>query len=160
VFLTVPDLDAVPLEVYNYTIDQAYWDTLTLVDAPAWLSLYGSELKGVPTEADAGAVNVSLSLTWNDMTVYQNWTLWVSVPAVGEDTYLVIEVVISLILGMGFMVLGFWQKKSPWTFVAGLFWLFAALAVFAQLSPGWTMLSLGVGFVLLIDGGRKIAEQE
>lgn len=160
VFTSVPTLDAVPLEVYNYTISQGYWDTLALVDGPAWLSLYGTELKGVPIEADAGPVDVSLSLTWNGVVTYQNFTLWVSVPSVSVSTTLILEVVMSLILGMGFMVLGFWQQKSPWTFFAGLVWIFVALAVFAQLGAGWTILSLGLGLVLLIDGGTKIAEQK
>jgi hypothetical protein len=160
VFTSVPTLDAVPLEVYNYTISQGYWDTLALVDGPAWLSLYGTELKGVPTETDAGPVNVSLSLTWNGVVTYQNFTVWVSYPVVSTSTTLILEVVMSLILGMGFMVLGFWQQKSPWTFFAGLVWIFVALAVFAQLGAGWTILSLGLGLVLLIDGGTKIAEQK
>jgi hypothetical protein len=130
------------------------------VDGPAWLSVYGTELKGVPTETDAGPVNVSLSLTWNGVVTYQNFTVWVSYPVVSTSTTLVLEVVMSLILGMGFMVLGFWQQKSPWTFFAGLVWIFVALAVFAQLGAGWTILSLGLGLVLLIDGGTKIAEQK
>jgi hypothetical protein len=159
VFTSSPTLDAVPLEVYNYTISQGYWDTLALVDGPAWLSLYGTELKGVPTEADAGPVDVSLSLTWNGVVTYQNYTLWVSVPSVSVSTTLILEVVLAIILGIAFMVIGFWQKESPWTFFAGLIWIFTALAVFAQLGAGWTILSLGLGLVLLIDGGTKIAEQ-
>jgi len=159
VFTSSPTLDAVPLEVYNYTISQGYWDTLALVDGPAWLSLYGTELKGVPTETDAGPVDVSLSLTWNGVVTYQNYTLWVSVPSVSVSTTLILEVVLAMIMGIAFMVIGFWQKESPWTFFAGLIWIFTALAVFAQLGAGWTILSLGLGLVLLIDGGTKIAEQ-
>jgi len=159
VFTSSPTLDAVPLEVYNYTITQGYWDTLALVDGPAWLSLYGTELKGVPTETDAGPVDVSLSLTWNGVVTYQNYTLWVSVPSVSVSTTLILEVVLAMIMGIAFMVIGFWQKESPWTFFAGLIWIFTALAVFAQLGAGWTILSLGLGLVLLIDGGTKIAEQ-
>ena len=159
VFTSSPTLDAVPLEVYNYTITQGYWDTLALVDGPAWLSLYGTELKGVPTETDVGPVDVSLSLTWNGVVTYQNYTLWVSVPSVSVSTTLILEVVLAMIMGIAFMVIGFWQKESPWTFFAGLIWIFTALAVFAQLGAGWTILSLGLGLVLLIDGGTKIAEQ-
>lgn len=159
-FLTSPDLTATPLQVYNYSIDQQYWDALVIEDGPAWLTLYGSTLMGVPTEADAGPVNVSLSLTWNDMTVYQNWTLWVSYPVISESTDLTLQVVLALILGLAMLILGLAINQPIFTAFSGIIFLWAGLAVFAPLGFGWTAISILIGFATLILGGLQYGKVE
>jgi hypothetical protein len=160
VFWSTPTLDAVPLEVYNYTISQGYWDTLTLVDAPSWLALYGSELKGVPTEADAGPVNVSLLLTWNDMETYQNYTLWVSYPVISGETNLVLQVIVAIIFALSLLVLGLVLNQPVFTVFSGIIFLWAGMVVFAPLDFGWTAISIMVGFATLILGGLQFGKVE
>jgi hypothetical protein len=160
VFWTSPDLDATPLKVYNYSVDQAYWDALAIADGPAWLSLYGSTLMGVPTEADAGPVNVSLSLTWNDMTTYQNWTLWVGYPVISEETDLTLQVILAVIFGLSLMIIGLAINQPIFTAMSGIIFLWAGLAVFSPLGFGWTAISILVGFATLILGGLQYGKVE
>ena len=158
-FWTLPDLTATPLQTYEYAIDQAYWDTLAIEDGPAWLSLYGSSLMGVPTEADAGLVNVSLSLTWNDMTIYQNYTLLVSYPAVSEGLDLTLQVILAVILGLSLLLIGLIFQMPHFTAFSGIVWLWAGLAVFSELTFGWTAISIFIGFATLVIGGMQYDKQ-
>jgi hypothetical protein len=155
VFTSTPEAQANILEVYNLTVTQAYWDALSY-DGPAFLALYGDRLMGVPQESDAGIYNISLALVWNDMTVYQNWTLIVDYPMISEEADMWISVAVSLALGFGILAIGLLRKNPVMLFFSGMVWLFSALMVYADISIGWAILTLGLGLMLMIDGGLDL----
>ena len=156
-FASWPDANANILEVYNLTVTQSYWDALAY-DGPGFLALYGDRLMGVPQESDAGIYNISLSLTWNDMTTYRNWTLVVPVPVISDMDLTVVGIIISLVMGFGCLVVGLIFKYPHFILFSGLIWLFSAVGVYAELNTAWAILSMGFGVLLLLDGGVKIAK--
>jgi len=86
-FTSTAWLKVCPLTLYDYEVTQTYWDTLVIVDAPYWLDIYDGHIKGIPGDNETGLYNISLALTWNDMTVYQNYTLIVC----PEDAFVTFE---------------------------------------------------------------------
>jgi hypothetical protein len=111
---------------------------------------------GVPQESDAGIYNISLALVWNDMTVYQNWTLIVDYPMISEEADMWVSVAVSLALGFGILAIGLLRKNPVMLFFSGMVWLFSALMVYADISIGWAILTLGLGLMLMIDGGLDL----
>jgi len=158
-FTSSPELTIDPLTAYSYTPTQLYWDTLGWDEYPDWLFMLNGDLTGVPTEADAGFHNVSLSLTWNDMTTYQNFTIFVAyTPTVDMPWFTTtMSLILSVVLGFGCLILGLVFQMHYLTFFSGLIWLFSALGVYSDINIGWTVLSIALGMMLMMIGGAKIA---
>lgn len=45
-----------------------------------------------------------------------------------------------------------------YSFYAGLTWVFASVAVFSIYGPGWTILTVGFGILVLLDGAFEVTE--
>lgn len=71
-------------EYYEYPVTWAYWDSFSVVDCPSWMYYSDGAMVGTAGELDIGVHNVSLLLTWADMTTYQNFTVMVE----GEGPYM------------------------------------------------------------------------
>ena len=152
--------DAYYHEWYEYEISQLYWDDLALVDGPDWLSLIGTTLIGVPGETDTGVVEVSLSLTWNDMVTYQNWTLYVGYPVISESTNTVLGIVIAMVLGFGLIAVGGLVKEPIFYLLSGIVWIFAAIPVYLEINIGWAIISISVGMSALVLGSLRYAGEK
>jgi len=117
-------------------------------------------LVAVPLDNDTGLVDVSLSLTWNDMVVYQNFTIIVCQEVISTEATQWMSLVVALALGFGFAIVGMTNKLQTMVLLSGLAWLYAALAVYATIDIGWAVISLGIGISLLVTGGIGFAGNE
>ncbi len=156
-FTSSPDGTATTLEYYTYTVTQAYWDDLVVEDTPDWMYWSDGALVGTPTEADIGVHNVSLSLTWEGVTTYQNFTVLVEAPFITSSMAAYMGLTLSLVMGFGLLVVGQTFKMYYLTFFAGLVWLFSSVGLYADINIAWTVLSIALGFTLMLVGGVKIA---
>lgn len=106
--------NACPLRLYESPIEQKYWDEITLVNAPYWMYLEGNELKGIPGSNDTGIFPVSVSLTWNDMVVYQNISLVVCTDVLTDVqifyVFLLFQIILFVIGLIGYF-------KLPWLLI-------------------------------------------
>lgn len=150
---------ACPLRLYESPIEQQYWDAVSLETAPYWMYLEDDVLKGIPGENDTGSFAVSVSLTWNDMVVYQNITLIVCADVLTNVQITMLGVALSLALGLGLVCVGYiWDIPFLIAF-SGFIWLFASVTVYKEISVGWTVIALGLGVILLGAGGFQLVEE-
>ena len=156
-FTSVPWVKGCPLELYEYDITQLYWDELAIDSAPYWLNLYDGSLKGIPGENETGIYTISLTLTWNDMITYQNFTLVVCAPTIDEYQLIVLGVALSLVMGFGLLGLAIWRNNPLLMLFSGLVFMFSAVAIYKDINLGWTILSMGLGILFLYTGGLQIA---
>ena len=89
---------ACPMSLYEHTPTQKYWDLLEINSGPYWLHLIDNELVGLPNENDTGVYYISLTLTWNDMITYQNYTLIVCPETLSDKDIFYIMFAFQLIL--------------------------------------------------------------
>ena len=149
---------ACPLKLYESPIEQLYWDAISIDTAPYWLYLEDDTLKGIPGENDTGVFAVSVTLTWNDMIVYQNISLIVCADDIltgVEKT--ILGVVLSLVMGFGLLGLAIWRNIPLLMVFSGLVFMFSAVATYKDINLGWTMLSMGLGMLFLYSGGLQYA---
>ena len=150
---------ACPMELYEYEVTQTYWDTLAIYDGPYWLHVVDGLITGVPNDNDTGVHLISLTLTWNDMTVYQNYTLIVCPDLLSESDQIILGVVLSLVMGFGLLGLAVWRNAPQLMVFSGLVFMFSAVAVYKDINLGWTMLSMGLGMLFLYSGGLQYANE-
>lgn len=100
---------ACPGVLYEHIPTQKYWDTFTLVESPYWLHDVDGVLKGLPNENDTGIYYIVMTLTWNDMTTYQNTTLIVCPDTFSAAELINFNVLFQLIL-FGVCVIGLLKK--------------------------------------------------
>lgn len=148
-----------PHTIYEYTPTQTYWDTLTLVDGPYWLHLIEGVVTGVPNENDTGVHYIVLTLTWNDMTTYQNYTIIICPELLSEAEITMLGVGLSIVLGFGLLCIGFIWKMPFMIAFSGFIWLLASVTVYKDISVGWTVISLGLGVIFLGLGGFLLVEE-
>ena len=158
-FTSTPWLKGCPLAVYEYEITQTYWDTLTINEAPYWLDIYDGVLKGIPGDNETGIYSISLMLVWNDMTVYQNYTLIVCSPTISELNITILGVVMSLALGFGLLLVGLIRSMPPLIIYSGFIWLFSAVTIYKEISVGWTIIGIGLGMMILASGGLQLVDE-
>ncbi len=159
-FTSSPDGTATTLEFYTYTVTQAYWDSFAVVDAPSWMYFSDGAMVGTPTDAAVGVHNVSLSLTWEGVTTYQNFTVLVTTPFVTSAMSAYMGLALSLVLGLGCLVVGLVFKMPYMVFFAGLVWVFSAVALYQSINIGWAVLGIGLGVILMYAGGFKVVASE
>lgn len=150
---------ACPMELYEHTPTQLYWDTLDLVDPPYWLHLIDGVVTGVPNDNDTGLYEITLTLTWNDMVTYQNYTLIVCPELLSEADITMLGVGLSIVLGFGLIVIGFAYKMPHLIVFSGLIWLISAVTVYKDISVEWTIITLGLGVMILAGGGFQLVDQ-
>jgi hypothetical protein len=158
-FTTVPEENVDVGSVWLYTWDQIYWDTFTVETMPGWM-IYEEDthtFKAMPNAT--GFFSFSISLTWENMTTYQNITIFVAyTPTVDMPWFTTtMSLILSVVLGFGCLILGLVFQMHYLTFFSGLIWLFSALGVYADINIGWTVLSIALGMMLMMIGGAKIA---
>ena len=158
-FTSVPWVKACPLLLYDYEVTQTYWDELAIVDAPYWLNVYDGHIKGIPSENETGLYAISLSLTWNDMIVYQNFTLVVCAPAISDYELTLFGVVLSIALGLGLLVIGQTYKMPHLVVFSGFIWLVSAITIYKDISVEWTIITLGLGVMILAGGGFQLVDE-
>ena len=77
-FTSTPELNLNIGEIWEYTIEQTYWDTVGHGSLPGWL-IYETSTETFRAMPNAtGSFLISVELTWNDMTTYQNFTIVVA----------------------------------------------------------------------------------
>ena len=153
-FTSIPWVKACPLTLYEYAITQTYWDTLALDSAPYWLNIYDGVLKGIPGENETGIYNISLTLTWNDMVVYQNFTLVVCAEEISPYQFASFELAIALCFCFGIMLAGF--KERMLLILAGLVWMVCGIAIFIDYGDAFLYISFGLGASLLFKGAYDV----
>lgn len=159
-FTTTPTLDLYVGSTWEYTWDQTYWDSFSYETLPGWM-IYEDDTRTFKAMPNAtGFFEISLSLTWNDMVVYQNFTIFVSYTPVAESPWFttVLGVVLSLVIGFGLLTVGMVFKMPYLVVFAGLVWIFAGVGVYSSINIAWTVLSTMLGFVLMIIGGTSYLE--
>jgi hypothetical protein len=65
---------------------------------------------------------------------------------------------VTVILGLALMIYARYEKNAYLEGFSGIVWLFASLTVFPTWGEGWTILSLGLGMILLAHAGLSIAD--
>lgn len=150
---------ACPLTLYEYTPTQTYWDTLDLVDPPYWLHLIDGVVTGVPNDNDTGLYEITLTLTWNDMVTYQNYTLIVCPELLSGADKTMLGVVLSIVLGFGLLVIGMTYKIPPLIVFSGLIWLISAVTVYKDISVEWAIIGIGLGVIVLASGGLQLVDE-
>ena len=148
-----------PGVLYEYEVTQTYWDTLAIYDGPYWLFLVDGVITGVPNDNDTGVHLISLTLTWNDMTTYQNYTIIVCPELLTSAEITMLGVGLSIVLGFGLICIGFFWKTPFLIAFAGFIWLFASVTVYKDISVGWTVISLGLGVIFLGVGGFLLVDE-
>ncbi len=149
---------ACPHELYEHTVTQTYWDTLAIYDGPYWLHVVDGAITGVPNENDTGVHLISLTLTWNDMAVYQNYTIIVCPELLSEAEQTILGVVLSLALGFGLLAIGIMRAEPTMIVFSGLVWVFAGIVVYKDINLGWTILSMCLGMLFLWTGCLQIGK--
>ena len=157
-FTSVPWIKGCPLELYDYEVTQLYWDTLTIDSAPYWLNLYDGSLKGIPGENETGLYAISLVLIWNDMVTYQNFTLTVCAPAISDYQITLLGVGLSIVLGFGLLTIGLTRDMSYLIVFAGFIWLVSSVTIYKDINLAWTIITFGIGAMILAEGGLRIVE--
>ena len=153
-FTSIPWVTACPETLYEYAITQTYWDELALDDAPYWLGLYNGVLKGIPSENETGLYNISLTLTWNDMATYQNFTLVVCAEEISPYQLAGFELAIALCFCFGIMLAGF--KERMLLIMAGFVWMVCGIAIFIDYGDAFLYVSVGLGAALLFKGAYDV----
>jgi len=115
-------------------------------------------ITGVANENDTGVHLVSLTLTWNDMTVYQNYTIIVCPELLSEAEITMLGVVLSLVMGFGLLAIGITRNEPTMVVYSGLVWMFSAIVVYKDINLGWTILSMCLGMIFLYTGGLQIGK--
>jgi hypothetical protein len=115
---------------------------------------------GTPLMGDAGYYYVRISAFDGYSVGWQNFT--VHVESLSMPTYQLIwmEIVISMALGFGLLAFAYMRKDSRLLLYSGLCWVFAGVGIYADISIGWSILVLGLGVMLLMEGGLSIAQQK
>lgn len=158
-FTSDPWQHACPHEVYEYTPTQLYWDTLALDDGPYWIHLVDGAITGVPNDNDTGIHYVVLTLTWNDMVTYQNYSIIVCPDLLSDAEVVILGVSLSLVIGLGLLTLGLWFKYPIFIVFAGFIWLLSAITVYADISMVWAIMGIGIGTVIMFVGGLQIVDE-
>ena len=153
-FTSIPWVKACPLTLYEYDVTQLYWDELAIDSAPYWLNIYDGVLKGIPGENETGIYNISLTLTWNDMVTYQNFTLVVCAEAISPYQFASFELAIALCFCFGIMLAGF--KERMLLILAGLVWMVCGIAIFIDYGDAFLYISIGLGASLLFKGAYDV----
>ena len=153
-FTSTPWVKACPLTLYEYDITQVYWDELAIDSAPYWLNIYDGSLKGIPGENETGIYNISLTLTWNDMATYQNFTLVVCAEEISPYQFASFELAIALCFCFGIMLAGF--KERMLLILAGLVWMVCGIAIFIDYGDVFLYVSVGLGASLLFKGAYDV----
>ena len=160
-----PTIWAVYGEDYSYLAEATDNDSDPLswsVESTApWLDIdQAGYLNGTPLETGYFYVNITVSD--GELSDTQSYVLrvYLSPTSASPDARFYVGVAVAVGFGTALIVFGVLFKQPLWTFFAGLWWIFSALAVFVELSPGWTILIIGLGFVLLLDGGVRLAENQ
>lgn len=65
---------------------------------------------------------------------------------------------LTLALGFGTMALGLVHK--PYNLMSGLIWMFGGIFYFVEIHVGFTILSIGLGFILLIGTAVDYLDSE
>jgi hypothetical protein len=121
-FTTVPEENAYVGSVWLYTWDQIYWDTLTVETMPGWM-IYETDthtFKAMPNAT--GFFEFSISLTWENMTTYQNITILVG----PEEPFVSFDFLICFVILMILLTLSIISLANPRLRIVGLFVIFAA----------------------------------
>lgn len=74
------------------------------------------------------------------------------------DTEAVLGVILFLTLGLGFMFLGYAFKRAGFVLFSGLVWVAGAVLILPEIGVAFIVIALGLGFILLFEGARSIAE--
>ena len=159
-FTSSPDSTATTLELYEYPVTWAYWDNFAVVDCPDWMYYSDGAMVGTPSDGDIGVANVSLSMTWEDMTTYQNFTVLVEAPFITSAMSAYMGLALSLVLGLGLLLVGLVFKMPHMVFFSGLIWLFSSVVLYQDINIGWAVLGIGLGVTLMYAGGFKVVEPD
>ena len=124
---------------------------------PVGAAVDGSFIVIIPTEAGIYWVNVTL--TWGGEIVSQNYTLYVFTPETPEYQYIWMGLVIVIALGCFLLFLGLHQKDPIYLLLSGLIWLIGGILVFTAINTAWTILLIGLGVIILFQGGLEFAKK-
>lgn len=155
-----PILLAYPMQKYQYTIDYSLnlyspnriFSMETNAD---FLTIFENTIVGIPKENDYGFYFVNITLFDGYTYANQSYLLYVvtQIPmAFSIQIILIFCLVIAMVI-IGYIV------DTKFIIFAGLLLIFGGVIVIYYLGPMWLIFTLGLGFILLIEGGLKIFER-
>jgi len=161
-FTTTPDENAYVGSVWLYTWDQVYWDSFAVESMPGWM-IYETDthtFKAMPNAT--GFFEFSISLTWENMTTYQNITILVG----PEEPFMSFDFLICFVILMTLLTLGIISLAVSRLRIIGLFVVFgvAIMAIPIILAFGdyyWiAVLFLLAALVVSVQSARGNAKGE
>jgi hypothetical protein len=151
-----PRMSVIIYNYYSYTPAGYDPENLSLVinvttSAP-WLTFNpNGTLSGSPLSRDAGSWLVNVSFWDGYRTVYDNYTIEVSI--LDAATTNIMTFILGLIFCFAFLFLGL--RNPVFMMLAGIVWILVSLSIFITYGPLFLLVGLGVGFIGMIEGGLR-----
>jgi len=110
-----------------------------------------------------GMYEVNLTVFDGEYYDYLNFTIHVYLPTttgLSEGELLFLGILVSCILGIGLFALSVVQSSQILALFSGLVFMFSSMTVFAELNPGWAVVTFCLGFLLVFYGASALDESQ
>ena len=156
--LSTPDSEATLNDLYEYQLSWVHNTTvvITVISSLEGVLVDGSCIVAIPTEIGVYWINVTLT-GYASETAWQNYTLYVFTPETPAYMFIWMGLVVTIVLGLALLIIGLPRKDPTYLLLSGLIWLLGGVFVFTSINAAWTLIMIGLGVIVLFEGGIRFA---